>query len=387
MTSISNSQGDTQNSRKTYVHRLFIPPSIVIFLQPSGRGSSASAYDDTPAPEFYAGSPPRATNSSRTSGRTSADRPSDSGYGGSGPSRKPSVDRRRTNDSDYYPTRRSEDAYRRVDDPYLSQPRASEDGYGAGSRRRPSQDIPRRPEDRDRSMNASVDHGRRPSGSTSIGGMSDMTATGSTAAGQSATATSGMIIPTKSTIEEEYIEVPYGRELRDSVDERDQSRDAGRDRGTTSALTDGDPDSASDYPSPLSPRSPPAGLSGLSARLKVMEDEDDDVGISRNGEDYYDKFGRSSVNSDRSASGPAATRAVQGRTNLAEEQEKLRREYEFKIATLQGQISNLQRDAGDIADRDRKLRDSEIRVKQLEDELAGFRRVRFASFCVYLFVD
>ena len=260
----------------------------------------------------------------------------------------------------------------------------SEDGYGAGSRRRPSQDIPRRPEDRDRSMNASIDHGRRPSGSTSVGGMSDMTATGSTAAGQSATATSGMIIPTKSTIEEEYIEVPYGRELRDSVDERDQSRDTGRDHGATSALTDGDPDSASDYPSPLSPRSPPAGLSGLSARLKVMEDEDDDVGISRNGEDYYDKFGRSSVNSDRSASGPAGTRAVQGRTSLAEEQEKLRREYEFKIATLQGQISNLQRDAGDIADRDRKLRDSEARVKQLEDELAGFRRVRFSSFCVHL---
>jgi hypothetical protein len=36
--------------------------------------------------------------------------------------------------------------------------------------------------------------------------------TGNTGAGQSA---SGMIIPTKSTMEEEYIEVPYGRELRD----------------------------------------------------------------------------------------------------------------------------------------------------------------------------
>jgi hypothetical protein len=233
-------------------------------------------------------------------------------------------------------------------------------------------------------MNASIDHGRRPSGSTSVGGTSDTTTTGNAGAGQSATATSGMIIPTKSTMEEEYIEVPYGRELRDSVDERDQSRDPGRDHGATGALTDGEPDSASDYPSPLSPRSPPAGLSGLSARLKVMEDEDDEAGISRSADDYYDKLGRSSVNSDRSASGAVGSRVVQARTSLADEQEKLRREYEFKIATLQGQISNLHRDAGDVADKDRKLRDSETHVKQLEDELAGFRRVRFDSLSMYI---
>ncbi|KAK2464198.1 hypothetical protein APHAL10511_003655 [Amanita phalloides] len=338
---------------------------------PSGRGSVASAYDDSPAPEFYAGSPPRATNSSRTSGRTSVDRPSDSGYGGSGPSRKPSVDRRRTNDSDYYPTRRSEDTHRRIDDAYMPQGRMSEDGYGTGSRRRPSQDVARRPEDRP--VNSGLDHGKRPSGSTSIGGTSDSTTTG---VGQSATATSAMIIPTKSTIEEEYIEVPYGRELRESngLDERDGSRDTGRDPGTGSALTDGEPDSASDYPSPMSPRSPPAGLSGLSARLKVMEDEDDEAAASRNGDDYIDKFGRASTNSERSANGTTGSRTFQGRTNLVEEQEKLRREYEYKIATLQGQISTLQRDAGDIAARDRRLKESEARVKQLEDELAGFRR-------------
>lgn len=338
---------------------------------PSGRGSVASAYDDSPAPEFYAGSPPRATNSSRTSGRTSADRPSDSGYGGSGPSRKPSVDRRRTNDSDYYPSRRSEDTYRRIDDGYGAQGRMSEDGYSAGARRRPSQDIPRRVEDRNRPMNGSIDHGRQPSGSTSVGGTSDVTATGSTGAGQSATATSGMIIPTKSTIEEEYIEVPYGREL---IDERDRSRDASREQGMGSALTDGEPDSASDYPSPMSSRSPPAGLSGLSARLKGMEDEDDESVIPRNGDDFYDKFGRTSVNSDRSANGVIGSRTLQGRTNIVEEQEKLRREYEYKIATLQGQISSLQRDAEDMAEKDRRLRDSDARVKQLEDELAGFRR-------------
>ncbi|KAF8629906.1 hypothetical protein AX15_003258 [Amanita polypyramis BW_CC] len=343
---------------------------------PSGRGSVASAYDDSPAPEFYAGSPPLAT-SSRTSGRTSADRPSDSGYGGSGPSRKPSVDRRRTNDSDYYPSRRSEDTYRKIDDAYVAQGRISEDGHSTSSRRRPSQDIPRRSEDRDRATNVGIDHGRRPSGSASVGGMSDTTTTGSTGAGQSATATSGMIIPTKSTMEEEYIEIPYGRELQESggtlLDEHDRGRDTGKDHSMVNTLTDGEPDSASDYPSPMSPLSPPVGLSGLSARLKGMEDDDDEVAIPR-GDDYHDKFGRSSVNSDRSASGGAGSRTLPGWASATEEQEKLRRDYEYKIATLQGQISSLQRDAADAADKDRRLRESETRAKQLEDELAVFRR-------------
>lgn len=329
---------------------------------PSGRGSSASAYDDSPAPEFYAGSPPRAVNNSRTSGRASADRPSDSGYGGSGASRKPSVDRRRTNESDFYPIRRSEDTYR---DPYGTQ-----DSY-SNSRRKPSQDVPRRTEDRDRPLNASIDHGRRPSASASVGTTSDVTTTSS--AGQSATATSGMIIPTKSTMEEEYIEVPYGRELRDSgatsVDERERGGDVGRDHGTGSAPTDVEQDS-SDYPSPLSP---PGGLSGLTARLKGMEDEDDVA--ARNGDDYYDKMGRVSAASDRSAGGGVGgPRIMMSRTSLAEEQERLRREYEYKVATMQTQISNLQRDAGDSAEKDKKLKESDARIKLLEEELVGFRR-------------
>ena len=67
----------------------------------------------------------------------------------------------------------------------------------------------------------------------------------------------------------------------------------------------------------------------------TMEEEYIDVpGISRSADDCYDKFGRLTVNSDRSASGATGSRAVQGRTSLAEEQEKLR-QYEFKSATLQ----------------------------------------------------
>ena len=60
----------------------------------------------------------------------------------------------------------------------------------------------------------------------------------------------GMIIPNKSTIAEEDIEVPYGRELRDStgtaMDEREKSMEQSRED------SDGDDDLRS-----------PGGLGGL----------------------------------------------------------------------------------------------------------------------------
>ncbi|KAF8070406.1 hypothetical protein FPV67DRAFT_1017824 [Lyophyllum atratum] len=318
-----------------------------------------SGSDDYPAPDFPSNSPPRVPLPGRVSGRTSADRPVDSGYGGSVSSRRPSEDRRRPSEVDIIiPGRRSEDSYRR-EDTYGG--RTSEDNYAPSiaqsstSRRKPSQDTTRERE-----------YGRRPSGAISNSGNSDSTVNPN----QSTTATSGMIIPNKSTIEEEYIKVPYGRERESgstTVDERERSGDAGR-------LTDGEPDSASDYP--LSPQSPPAGLSGLSARLKGVNDDDDDRDASgiggRGGDDYYDKFGRSSVNSDRSA-GNIGSRPT-GRMSTTEDQDKMKREYEYKIATMQTQITNLQRDLGDVDERERKLKEGDARVKQMEEELESFRQ-------------
>lgn len=204
---------------------------------------------------------------------------------------------------------------------------------------------------------------------------SDSTTMASTAPAQSTTATSAVIIPNKSTMEEEFIDIPYGREARDSgvttIDER--QGDPARDGRETEP-----PDSASDYPSPMSSRSPPAGLGGLSARLKGVEDEDDLGPGNRSGDDLYDKYGRSSVDSTRSAGGNAVNSRIMGsRASLSEETEKMRRDYEFKIATMQTQITNMQRDIGDAAD---KKKESEVRVRQLEEELAGFLQVRIASW-------
>ncbi|CAA7259162.1 unnamed protein product [Cyclocybe aegerita] len=319
---------------------------------PSGRGSASSTYDDYPAPDFPSNSPPRKTNS-RTSGRMSADRPPDSGYGSS---RKPSVDRRRPSESEFSVGRRSEDNYRRPDDIYAGR----EESFSAAlaSRRKPSQDTTRRSEDRER------DFGRRPSMA------SDSTATVNQAPAQSTTATSAVIIPTKSTMEEEYIDIPYGRDARESgvttIDERDRVPD-GRDNGLEEP-----PDSASDYPSPMSSRSPPAGLGGLAARLKGVEDDDDVVPGNRSGDELYDKYGRSSVDSSRSNG--MGSRLMGGRASVSEDAEKMRRDYEYKIATMQTQITNLQRDLGEAAANEKKRQESELRVRNLEEELMGLRQ-------------
>lgn len=326
---------------------------------PSGTSADAG-YDDYPSPEFNPNSQPRSSNS-RTSGRMSTERPPDSGYGGSVSSRRPSEDRRRPSETDIPVPRRSEENY--ADQPPLPS-RSPENNYGMGaSRRKPSQDTSRRSEDQ-----RPGEFARRPSATASISNNSDSTATMGPA--QSTTAGSGMIIPNKSTIEEEYIEVPYGREQRESgatidTPAAEQFRDA--------ALGD---DSASDYQGAMSPRSPPAGgLNGLSSRLREIQDEDDNDPQSsgnKSGDDFYDKYGRSSVASDRSL-GQVPGRMA-SRASVNDEQEKIRRDYEYKIATMQSQITSLQRDLADSEGAVAKWKEAEARVVQLEDELDSVRQ-------------
>ncbi|EMD33042.1 hypothetical protein CERSUDRAFT_126237 [Gelatoporia subvermispora B] len=330
--------------------------------------SPQSTYDDYPSPDF-----PNAPRSSKATqpgslrngrGSESIDR----GYTGSPSGRRPS--------EDMSTGRRSADAYGGADTypanaatASMSRRKPSTDLYG-GERRRPSQDIGgRRSED---VPGANI--GRRPSESVST--TSESTAA---SAAQSATAGMGMVIPNKSTIAEEDIEVPYGREVRESgstaIDDRDRARGPGRETDTD----DGE----------LSPRSPSpgglaglAGLSALSARLQA--DADDEDGAGRSGEDYFDKmsFGRASVASDRST-GVAAIGARMlggGRVSVGgggggEDSERLRRDYEFKIATMQQRITGLEREVEDTQQREQKWAESEERVRALEDELEELRRV------------
>lgn len=329
---------------------------------PATGNSPLSTNGEVPSTDFHTSPRSDAINlpPSLRSGRASEDRAMDSGYGSGSLGRKPSEDfsRHRPSDDEFPAGRRSDDAYSRSG--------LSDDTANVFSaRRKPSQDMRMAAAANAASarVGASVDFGRRPSASASI--RSD--SSGTTNA-QSATATSGMVIPNKSTIAEEDIEVPFGREIRDSfitaIDDRDRSQEGGRE-------ADGDLGTDGENDSPM------VGLSGLSARLRSQGDLDDD-GV-RSGEDYFDKvsFGRASVTSDRSASGfpGLGSRMLGGRTSVGgDEYERLRRDYEFKIATMQNRITTLERDLANAEQREGELHESQQRIRLLEEEVDGFRR-------------
>ena len=278
-------------------------------------------------------------------------------------------------DDNYTPSLASLSSRRKPSQDVTARRQMSQD---ASSRRQGSTDTTgRRSTDRERPI-------RRPS-APSVSGTSD--SAGTVSAAQSATATSGMVIPNKSTMEEEYIEVPYGRDARESgsttMDDRDRSRNPSQDVSYLGGINGDEPDSASDYPSSLSPRSPPGGLNGLSARLRGVDDEDDEGVASRSGDDFFDKstYGRTSAASERST---GISARLNGRASVTDDTEKIRRDYEYKIATMQSQISNLQRDLDESAQRERRAYESEERVRQMEEELQSLRRVSCSLFNVTL---
>ncbi|CCM03578.1 uncharacterized protein FIBRA_05714 [Fibroporia radiculosa] len=329
--------------------------------------SPGSTYDDYPSPDF-----PASARSSKgptpsipiRNGRASEDRAIDSGYAPSPSSvRRPSEDsygRRRLGEDDSAGGRRSADTYGVAAESFSSSPRRrpSQDVYRADDRRRPSQDTSlRRSEDREREYGGSG-MGRRPSEAKS-------TTSESTAASNAQSAGMGMIIPNKSTIAEEEIEVPYGREVRDSastaMDDRTRERERSIERGRDSDSDD--------------ERRPNGGLSGLSARLQAVEGDED--GAGKSGDDYFDKMslGRTSVTSDRSAGGVGGGRIMGGRASVAsEEHERIRREYEYRIATMQSRITTLERDLEDVNQREQKWTEGEERVRAVEEEMRELRQ-------------
>ena len=287
-------------------------------MQTPDVASPGSTYDDIPSPDFPTA--PRDRDK---------ELPTPARFGRSSEER----DRERPPSGGARPRRSQDDQNpplvgRRSDDPYAepgpNEPLSDRDPYPP-SRRKPSQDTTIT------TRSQQQDLGRRPS----VASGTDSTSTNA----QSATVTSGIIIPNKSTIAEEDIEVPYGR--------------------SESAPEDGDGE-ADEVES---------GLGSLARRLG--QDPDTDGGARS--DDYYDKmsFGRASVASDRSA------RVVGGRVSTApnDDSEKMRRDYEFRIATMQNRIASLEREIEDGDVRAHQIEHSDQRMRQLEDDLDKFRRV------------
>ena len=65
-----------------------------------------------------------------------------------------------------------------------------------------------------------------------------------------------------------------------------------------------------------------------------------------------------------------------GRTSVAGEDERMRRDYEYKIAKMQSQITSLERELEGVQDREQKWLDGENRVSVMEQELSELQRVR-----------
>lgn len=312
-----------------------------------------------------------------------------------------------------YGRRPSEDSVRRrrpfedanrIEDDSLSIPRKiDEDGpsreiqlsSAGSSRRKPSQDIVQglRNEERRRQSPDILSSGRKSSEDQdrdrTLGRKPSATAsTASDSNTNSANAQREIIIPNKSTITEEAIEVPYGRE-------RESSGTATDDRRPGSPIDDSPAPRRSDVERQdltrqiegvRSPQSPPIGLGGLGNRLRgqIVEDEDEDeenMSGARSGEEYYDQmsFGRVSVASDRSLGTGAPRTNTRSSKTSGENVEGLRRDYEFKLATMQSRITGLERELEDAGERERRLREvaSEDKVAKLEIELKALTEVKY----------
>lgn len=241
-----------------------------------------------------------------------------------------------------------------------------------------------------RSGDGDRDLARRPSGSVS-------TASDSTNA---TNAQREMIIPNKSTIAEEDIEVPYGRERESSSTAMGglASRSPReRDRSSPEQLGDTDGDGPTDnepsaFRSPMVENDGLLGLGGLSARLRERVGEDDDEddegwsGQNRSGEEYFDRLslGRASVTSDRSV-GPStrmsgsvnAGRTSKSAGSYEPDIETLRREYEYKIATMQTRITNFERSLEESQEKERHIAEAcgSEKVRELEQIISTLNKV------------
>lgn len=241
----------------------------------------------------------------------------------------------------------------------------SQDDYG--SRRRPSEDESRRQQSTDELY-------RRPSQDSQIGRRPSQDK-------PSGMASSSYVTPNKSTIAEEEIQVPYGRDEGTEDEDYDDRDDAIRRLGSDDDRTTHVKKSSQGGLNAL-------GFSLLSTPLSPTSDD----GTQTNGlngratSDYYEKmsFGRASVTSSQGGNGD-------GRRGEIEE---VRKEYEFKIATMQSKLAtfedrarsdndrirSLENELRDLADRERDLRrtlsdrDTEVRklrerCEQLEEDL------------------
>ena len=153
--------------------------------------------------------------------------------------------------------------------------------------------------------------------------------------------TSDMVVPNKSRMREEEIEVPYARDSQIMDEPRSQSRASSR------------PESRSSY---QNERRTPLGTRQLSGDVLSPATPDD--------REYYDRMSFSSNVTSKSKPGPTGWDD--------EREEKIRSEYELKIAGLERRLAVAESER----DEARRAEPFEVeRRRELEDEIRGLKEV------------
>ncbi|KIM23027.1 hypothetical protein M408DRAFT_11773 [Serendipita vermifera MAFF 305830] len=191
-------------------------------------------------------------------------------------------------------------------------------------------------------------------------------------------ATSGMVIPNKSTIAEEEIQVPYGRDsgtresnIRDSVVTDGSGNDAIASpvKAPTGLAAFGSSGPPAWDKSPITPLQ--GGLNALAANFdkrneSALDDDDDDIRTANFDSSTVGGRARSASGGSNSTRKMADTRGGLDR----EETEKMRRDYEYRITSLQAKVSSLQEEV-DQASKVKK--DDDERIRELTSEISSIR--------------
>jgi hypothetical protein len=155
--------------------------------------------------------------------------------------------------------------------------------------------------------------------------------------------TSDMVVPNKSRMREEEIEVPYARDSMIMDEPRAQSRSSNNRPGSRTSLQDH--------------RGTPTGMRQDSEDIMSPASADD--------REYYDRMSFSSnvTNKSKLPAGPGG---------YDEKEQKIRSEYELKIAGLERRIQAAERDRDEA--RRQEAFEAERR-REMEDELRGLKEV------------
>lgn len=257
-------------------------------------------------------------------------------------------------------------------------------------------------------------------------------------AGGSATATSNgpaneVLVPNKSTLVEEDVGIGTGSPslasrgtesgssaTRVGINGRDYTRDRTMSPplGSASSAGGGDRNGGGNLAGMTSPISTTSSSFGPNGISKLVNGDGPRSGKGES--EYFDKIslGRASEASSigtrflgNYASGaPSASGNEGGRRSVSvlsspslfrvtqsdymvrenqwedEEMEKMRSDYEYKIATMQKKITNLENDLADVREEARSKEADAERARDLEDDLKNLRKVSIGSFSSARFV-